>query len=200
MIDGQRLPSRRGPWTTLATNTVYTNPWVEVVQHEVLDPSGRPGIYGVVSPRNLAIGVLPLFDDGTTVLVGQHRYALDAYSWEMPEGGGRKDVDPLISAARELQEEAGLIAASWHPLHRIHLSNSITDELAISFLAWGLSGAADGATPESTEGDLVSVRIQFGDVVARVMAGAITDSMTVAAVMHVELLRLRGELPSGVPL
>ena len=189
---------RRGPWTTLAVRRVYDNPWIEVAEHDVIDPSGRPGLYGVVSPRNLAIGVLPIFSDGTTILVGQYRYAIDRYSWEMPEGGGRKDVAPQVSAVRELAEETGLEASGWAELQRIDLSNSVTDELAVSFLAWDLHTLAGGAALESTEGDLVSDRVPFASVVARVLAGEITDSMTVAMVLLVELLRTRGGLPAPV--
>ena len=82
------LDEARNPWTTRSSNVVYENPWISVRHDEVIDPSGRDGIYGVVSPKNWALGVLAFFDDATTLLVGQYRYPLGRYSWEMPEGGG----------------------------------------------------------------------------------------------------------------
>ena len=191
-------PLRRGPWTTLAVRPAYANPWIEVAEHDVLDPSGRPGLYGIVSPRHLAIGVLPIFADATTVLVGQYRYALDEYSWEMPEGGGQKGVAPQESAARELAEETGFEADGWAALQRIHLSNSISDEVAINFLAWDLRPVRGGATPETTEADLVSARVPFVSVLERVLAGDITDSLTASMVLLVEVLRGRGGLPAPV--
>jgi 8-oxo-dGTP pyrophosphatase MutT (NUDIX family) len=188
------IDETRNPWTVLASRVAYANPWVTVHHDDVLDPNGRPGVYGVVRPRNWALGVLPLFDDGTTVLVGQYRYALGRYSWEMPEGGGAKDVDPLDGIVRELREETGLQAGAWFELSRMTLSNSITDELAIHWLAWDLTEGA--AEPESTE-ELASWRLPFAELVDLVLDGTVHDSMTVAAVLATEVRRRRGELPDG---
>lgn len=185
----------RNPWVTRSSEVRYENPWISVRHDEVVDPSGRPGVYGVVSPRNDALGVLAIHDDATTVLVGQYRYALDRYTWEIPEGGGAKDVDPLVSIERELREETGLHATNWQELVRMHLSNSVTDELAITWVAWGLSEGE--SEPESTE-ELALWRVPFADVVSMVWSGSITDSMTVAAVAKLEAMRYRGELPPGL--
>lgn len=185
----------RNPWITLSSEVPYENAWISVRHDEVLDPSGRKGIYGVVSPRNYALGVLAIHDDATTVLVGQYRYALKRYTWEMPEGGGAKDVDPRISIERELREETGLRASHWEELVTMHLSNSVTDELAITWVAWDLSEV--DSEPESTE-ELALWRVPFADLVSMVWSGAITDSMTVAAVAKLEAMRLRGELPAAL--
>lgn len=181
------------PWTTTSSKVVYDNPWITVRHDEVLDPSGKPGVYGVVSPKNLALGVLPLFTDGTTMLVGQFRYALGFHSWELPEGGGAKDMEPRESIARELREETGLVAEHWLEVCRMHLSNSVTDELCISWVAWGLTESA--AELESTEGDLTVRRVHFRELVEMVWNGEITDSITVAVTAKVEAMRLRKELP-----
>lgn len=155
----------------------------------MIDPSGKPGIYGVMSPKNLALGVLPIFDDGSTLLVGQYRYALDRYSWEMPEGGGTLGSDPAVAIARELAEETGFRAQSWQLLHEMSLSNSVTDEWVMTWLAWDLT--AGEAEPESTE-ELVVWRLPFGELVSLVFDGTVFDSMTVAAVMLVEARRHGG--------
>jgi 8-oxo-dGTP pyrophosphatase MutT (NUDIX family) len=189
-----RIDEAQNPWTTTSTLVRYENAWISVRHDEVIDPNGRDGIYGVVSPKNLALGVLPLFDDGTVLLVGQYRYVLAEYSWEMPEGGGAKDVDPIESIKRELREETGQEATEWLRICDITLSNSVSDERATCWLAWGLRAHADGAQPESTE-DLSVWRLPFSELVELVWSGTITDSMTVATVAKVEAMRLRGELP-----
>ena len=183
----------KNPWTTLTTKPVYDNPWIRVVEHDVLNPKGRPGIYGVVHYKNLAIGVIPIHADGTTVLVGQYRYPLEVYSWEIPEGGGDPAVEPLESARRELLEETGLSAAKWLRIMELHLSNSVSDEHAINFLAWDLSEGA--AKPDDTE-QLQIRRLPFAEVVRMAMSGEITDAMAVAGLLKAQLMLDRGNLPA----
>lgn len=184
-----------GPWTVDASYTAYSNPWIEVVDHAVRHPDGSPGQYGVVRFRNRAIGVLPLGSDGVTYLVGQHRFPLDAYSWELPEGGGALGEDPLEAARRELKEETGLTARVFLPLLECDLSNSVTDERAVCFLAWDL--AAGDAAPEPSEALCVR-RIAFRDLLADVLAGRVRDSLTVMMALGAEVKALRGELPRDV--
>ena len=183
------------PWVTRSSKTRYQNPWISVRHDEVTDPSGRPGIYGVVSPQYFALGVLPVFADGSILLVGQYRYPLDRYSWEMPEGGGAKHVDPMVSIARELREETGHEASSWLEIADVSLSNSVTDERAICWVAWDLTPLEGGAEPESTE-DLALWRVPFNQLVQLVWSGEIFDSMTVITVTKLEAMRLRNELPA----
>ncbi|MBL8687479.1 MAG: NUDIX hydrolase [Rhodospirillaceae bacterium] len=185
----------KNPWTTLTTKPQYQNPWIQVVEHDVLRPNGKPGIYGVVRFKNLAIGVIPIHADGTTVLVGQYRYPLEAYSWEIPEGGGLLAVDPLDSAKRELVEETGLSAGRWHPFLELHLSNSVSDERAINYLAWDLTEGV--ARPDDTE-QLQIRRVPFAEAVRMAMAGEITDAMAVAGLIKAQLLLDRGELPEDL--
>src|SRR5262245_51962291 len=127
------------PWRTLSSEVRYDNPWITVTHRDVLNPSGGPGIYGVVRYKNLAIGILPVDADGNTWLVGQYRYPTGVYSWEIPEGGGDPVLDPLVSAQRELREETGLEASHWRLLLNLQLSNSVSDELAYVFLGTGLT-------------------------------------------------------------
>lgn len=172
------------PWLTLRSSFKYDNPWISVTHFDVLNPSGNEGIYGVVHFKNRAIGVLALEDDGTTYLVGQYRYALQSYSWEIPEGGGPHAEDPLEAAKRELLEETGLRAREWRQILRMHLSNSVTDEESIVYLATGL--VQGEASPEETE-RLELQRLPLTDVLAMVQRGEITDSITIAAVLCVAL-------------
>jgi ADP-ribose pyrophosphatase len=179
------------PWQTLETQLKYDNPWISLREDAVINPSGGRGIYGVVHFKNRAIGVLPLDEDGCTYLVGQWRYALNAYSWELPEGGGPHTEAPLEAAKRELLEETGFTARHWREILRMHLSNSVTDEESLVYLATGLEAGV--ATPEETE-DLHVRRVSLEAALRMVLAGEITDSITVAAVLRVSLMRSAGEL------
>lgn len=173
------------PWQTISSAEKYDNPWINITQYEVINPSGKPGIYGKVHFKNLAIGIIPLDADMNTYLVGQYRYPLDAYSWEIPEGGGPLGIEPLDSAKRELLEETGLKAAEWTEVQRMHLSNSVSDELAIIYLARGLEQFE--SEPEETE-QLVIKKVSFEEAYEMVLNGEITDSMSVAGILRVKLL------------
>jgi 8-oxo-dGTP pyrophosphatase MutT (NUDIX family) len=164
----------------------YENPWLTVWHDEVTHPDGSDGIYGVVHFENLAVGVLVLDDQDRTALVGQHRYTLDEVSWEIPEGGVPAGESALDGARRELREETGLEAATWVELGRLSLSNSVTDERAVLFLATGLTHGE--AAPEPSES--LEVRwLPFSDVLAMTLDGRIHDVLTVVAVERVALAR-----------
>jgi ADP-ribose pyrophosphatase len=179
------------PWTTLSSKTIYTNNWITLTEHEVINPSGGAGIYGEVHFKNYAIGILPLDEDHHTWLVGQYRFPLNAYSWEIPEGGGALDTEPLLSAQRELLEETGLSASSWKELQRMHLSNSVSDELSIIYVATGLT--VGQSAPEETE-QLVIRKLPFEQAFQMVIDGEITDSMSVAAILKTKILIDQGAL------
>lgn len=183
------------PWTVLLSKPIYENPWIAVTEHDVLNPAGKPGIYGVVHMKSVATGILPIDHEGHTLLVGQYRFPLKSYSWEIPEGGGKLGVDPLESAQRELAEETGLTARQWLPLATLHLSNSVTDEAAYGFLAWDLEEGI--AAPEETE-ELQVRRVPFAEAFAMAMGGRITDSLAVTLILKARLLAQAGALPKEV--
>jgi 8-oxo-dGTP pyrophosphatase MutT (NUDIX family) len=178
------------PWKITSEKEIYDNPWINLTEYQVINPSGKPGIYGKVHFKNYAVGVLPLDEDMNTYLVGQYRFALGQYSWEMPEGGGPLNDEPLASAKRELLEETGLKASNWSELIRMHLSNSVSDELSIIYLARGLEQF--DAEPEETE-QLIVRKLPFEEVYQMVCKGLITDSMTVAAVLKLRLLLIENQ-------
>ena len=176
------------PWTTLEQKEVYDNPWINVNEHKVINPSGGNGIYGVVHFKNWAIGILPLDEEHNTWLVGQYRYPLKTYSWEIPEGGGDLDKDPLDGAKRELLEETGLVAKEWTEIQRMHLSNSVSDEYAFIYVARGLTMTE--AAPEETE-QLIVKKLPFEEAYEMVMDGRITDSISIAAILKTKILFLQ---------
>lgn len=179
------------PWTISDSRRIYENNWISVTEHQVINPSGGQGIYGVVHLQHYAIGILPLDEEMHTWLVGQYRFPLNAYSWEIPEGGGPMQDTPLESAKRELREETGLLASDWTEIQRMHLSNSVTDELAVIFIARGLTMGT--ASPEETE-ELQLRRLPFEEAFQMAMDGRITDSMSVAALLKTKLLLSEGKI------
>ena len=181
------------PWKILGEKTVYQNPWIALTEYEVINPGGGKGIYGKVHFNNTAVGVMVLDDDRNTYLVGQYHFPLNAYCWEIPEGGSliAGGVDPLDGGKRELLEETGLVAANWQPLLEMHLSNSVSDEKAVIYLATGLT--QQEAEPEETE-QLIVRKLPFEEAYQMVERGEITDSMSVAAIIKVKLLLVQGRL------
>lgn len=179
------------PWKVLESNQIYDNAWIKLTEHQVINPSGGKGIYGEVHFKNLAIGIVVLDEEYNTWLVGQYRFPLKAYSWEIPEGGGPLDIAPLISAKRELQEETGIQASTFKEIQRMHLSNSVSDEFAIIYLAQGLQMGQ--SSPEETE-ELTIRKLPFEEAYQMVVKGEITDSMSVAGILKTKLLIDQGKI------
>ncbi len=182
--------NQENPWSTLTSNVVYDNNWIKVTHDEVLNPSGNKGIYGIVHFKNLAIGIIVLDNEMNTYLVGQYRYPINEYSWEIPEGGGKHDMDPLNTAKRELKEETGIIAKNWTKIFQMHLSNSATDEKAIIYLAQDLEFTQ--AEPEESE-ELSLTKLSFDSFIEMIMNGKITDAITVCAGLWIDKMIRTGK-------
>lgn len=183
------MSENKNPWKTLSEKTVYDNPWISVSHREVINPGGGEGIYGLVHFKNTAIGIIPLDEDNNTWLVGQYRYPLKAYSWEIPEGGGKPEEDPLIGAKRELIEETGIRAGDWLKIADCALSNSVCDEKGVIFLARDLSYGA--SEPEESE-DLKLLKLPFAEAYEMAMQGKITDSMSLIGLLKTKILMDKG--------
>jgi 8-oxo-dGTP pyrophosphatase MutT (NUDIX family) len=179
------------PWQILSSRDVYENSWIKVTEYGVINPSGGRGIYGKVHFKNLAIGVIVLDDNLNTYLVGQYRFPAEKYSWEIPEGGCPSNMLPIDGAKKELAEETGLIAHSWEKILEMDLSNSVTDEHAIVFLAYDLEQRK--SSPEETE-QLEVKKIPFDEAYTMVEDGVITDSISVAAIQKVKLMLSDGRI------
>ncbi|MBH8558320.1 NUDIX domain-containing protein [Hymenobacter negativus] len=171
------------PWHTLSSEIKYHNPWISVREDQVRNPGGGQGIYGVVTMKNKALGIVPVDAEGNTWLVGQYRYPLNEYSWEIPMGGGLVELDILESAQRELKEETGLTAARWTRIARLHTSNSVTDEEGFVYLAEDLTQGE--LEPEETE-DLRLWKLPLAEAVRMVMDDRITDGISVAGLLKAE--------------
>ena len=179
----------QNPWKILGQKLIYNNPWIHLTEFDVINPGGGEGIYGKVHYKNTAIGVVALDDQMNTYLVGQFRFTVDEYSWELPEGGALVGTDPLEGAKRELLEETGLVAQNWEPLLKMHLSNSVSDELAIIYLATDLTQF--DAMPEETE-QLQVKKLPFAAVYEMVKNGEITDAISIATILKLQLMILDG--------
>lgn len=180
------------PWRDLGHEVVHQTPWMKITQHQVVAPTGLNSTYGVLRFQNVATGVLPIHPDGTVTLVGQARFARGNYSWEMPEGGAPFGEDPLDAVKRELAEEAGLEAASWALALRIEVSNSITDEIGYTWIAWDLKPVP--VDPDPTE-IITIVRVPFLSLLHEIERGAILDSFTVATAYRAYHMAREGLLP-----
>ena len=185
------MNEQQNPWTIVAEKNIYENPWIKITEFDVINPSGGKGIYGTVHFQSLAIGALALDENLNTYLIGQYRFPLNQYSWEIPEGGGSFGIDPVESAKRELLEEAGLVASEWTKILDMHLSNSVTDEYALIYLARNLTQHI--ASPEETE-QLQVKKLPFEEAYQMVERGEITDSMSVAAILKVKLMLSDGRI------
>lgn len=181
------MSNEDNPWITRHAATVYENPWIKVTHHDVINPAGNPGIYGTVSFKNRAVGVVPLSENGDIWLVGQYRFPLQQYHWEIPMGGAPHGEDPAACALRELKEETGLTAETLTPMGRVHMSNCITDEEGFLFVAQGLT---EGAT-EMEETEVLTIRrLPFEEAFRMVERGEITDVLSVLAMTRIRLLGL----------
>ncbi|MEL7486032.1 MAG: NUDIX hydrolase [Pseudomonadota bacterium] len=188
-------PRKIGDWTVNGQDVAFENPWLRVIDYDVLHPNGSAGRYGVVRFKNRAIGVLPIDKDGMVTLVGQHRFPLDDYSWELPEGGGPLDEAPLSAAKRELKEETGFSAGAWFEFARFDISNSVTDEEAVCFLAADLAPGA----PEPDETEVLQRKtLPFSELHDLVLRGEIRDSLTIVMVLTARAKALRGAFPPAI--
>ena len=179
------------PWQTISTKVVYDNNWIKVTHRDVINPSGNSGIYGVVEFKNLAIGIVPIDENGNTWLVRQFRYTLDQYTWEIPEGGCPKGEMPLEAAQRELQEETGLTAKIWTKMGEFHTSNSVTDEYGEVFLAEKLTlGEQDLEDCE----DIIVKKLPLETAYQMVLDGEITDAVSMIGLMKAWTLVGNGKL------
>jgi 8-oxo-dGTP pyrophosphatase MutT (NUDIX family) len=181
----------RGNWIIQKSELKYDNPWISVTEHNVINPSGNNGIYGEVHFKNTAIGIVALDDENNIYLVSQFRFVLNQNSLEIPEGGGDLLIDPLVSAKRELKEETGLKAAQWEKLMELHLSNSVTNEKAIIYLAKGLNQGE--MELEETEDIRVS-KLSLTDAYSLVNENKITDAISVAAILKLYILQMENKL------
>lgn len=180
------MESAKNPWKIIDGKEIYENPWIQLTEYQVINPAGNPGIYGKVHFKNRAIGIVALDEEDNVYLVQQFRFAIDEATWEIPEGGGPFGESPLDAAKRELEEETGLKAKNWEMLLTMHTSNSVTDEIGHVFLATGLSQHETNF--EDTE-DISIQKKPFGKVLEDVMSGKITDSLTMAAILKLQVLR-----------
>ncbi len=182
------MKNETNPWVKLDSEIKYDNPWINLTEYKVVTPAGKQGIYGKVHFKNIAIGVIAIDAQDNTYLVGQYRFPLDLYSWEIPEGGCPEGTDWLASAKRELKEETGFEAGKWTEILKMHVSNSVSDEYAVVYVAEDL--LAGEAEPEDTE-QLSIKKLPFSEAVEWVMNGTITDSISVAAILKWQLLKTK---------
>ena len=178
------------PWKIISDDEMYNNNWIKLNHYNVINPNGGEGVYGKVHFKNIAIGIIPIDEKNNTWLVGQYRFPLNKYSWEIPEGGCPLNENPLDAAKRELLEETGFVAEDWKQILTLHLSNSVTDEFSIIYIARNLKQFK--AQPEETE--LLQIKkIKIEETFKMIENNEITDAVSVAALQRLELLILKNK-------
>ena len=181
------MSDEKNPWKTLSGEKIYENPWIRLDEYQVIKPTGGKGIYGKVSFKNLAVGIIPLDDELNTWLVGQFRYTLNEYSWEIPMGAVPSVEGYELGALRELREETGLRAEKLDYLCKIHTSNSVTDEVGVVYVATGLT---HGQTDFDDTEEISVKKLPFKEALEWVMDGKITDSLSVGGIL--KYARIKG--------
>lgn len=179
------MDKNKNPWQTLNSEIKYDNPWIKVVENKVINPNGGKGIYGVVHYKNIAVAIIPLDKDGNTYLIGQYRYTLNSFEWEVPMGGGNKKDSTLDSAKRELLEETGIEAKQWTNILETQVSNSVSDEVSITYLAQDLS--FEKAMPEETE-ELFIKKLHISEAIKMALNGEIRDVISIASLLKLNYL------------
>jgi 8-oxo-dGTP pyrophosphatase MutT (NUDIX family) len=177
------------PWKTKSSREVYKNAWIRVREDHVVRPDGGPGIYGVIEIRP-SVGIVAIDSRDRIVLVGQWRYSVNRYSWEVPRGGSHPgETDMLAVAQRELAEEAGVVAQHWQRLGAVDVCNGVCDDVQTLFLATDLSPTEMNLDPEED----ISVEWKpFDEALNMAMDGRITEVCSVAAILQVAFLRSNG--------
>ena len=187
----KNISEEKNPWTTLSSREIYKNEWLRLREDQVVTPGGKRGIYSVIE-KSPAIAIIPLTKDMETYLIGQYRYALNTYSWEIPEGGADPGETNLDAAKRELKEETGLEALQWTYLGSLYTSNSIMNEIGHIYLAEDLTEGE--SEPEHTE-DLSVIKIPFREVYQKVLDCEIKDALAIIGTMRVhEHLKAKGRM------
>ncbi len=180
------MTKEKNNWKKIKSKIAYENPWIEVQHHNVINPAGGEGIYGQVNFKNIAIGIVPIDENNNTWLVGQYRFPLEEYSWEIPEGGCPFSEEPLVAGKRELLEETGILAEKWTMISKIHTSNSVCNEVGFIFMAENLRYSE--ASPEETE-DLQIKKVTLKEALHMVMENKITDSISIAGILKAAIIK-----------
>ena len=175
------MARRDNPWQKLSSRQAYDNAWIRVDEDQIINPAGNPGIYGKIHFKSRACGIIPIDTNGDTWLVGQYRYVLDSYSWEIPMGGVPLDEDSLAGARRELKEETGQTASNWEQILNVHISNSVSDEVGVVYVATGLT---EGEPEFEDTEDIAIRRLPFSEALQMVLDGEITDLLSVAGLLR----------------
>lgn len=183
--------NKRAGWSVGDPETIFENPWMTVRAWTGTRPDGKSGEYGIMSPKANATGIIPVFADGTIMLVGQPRFTFDNYGWELPEGGSPKAENPLEGARRELKEETGLSAVNWIEIMQAEVSNSLTDEMAFGFIAWNLTQGEQSL--DGTE-EIETRRLPFLEAVQMALSGEIRDLISLAMLFKAHYMASTGAL------
>ena len=182
----------------VATELVHRGAILALRVDGVRMPGGRVAEREVVEKHG-AVAVLALDEQDHVLLLHQYRHPLGRRLWELP--AGLLDVageEPVLAAARELAEEAGLAAQRWSVLVDVASSPGFTDEAVRVFLAQGLTAVASGTGADDEESDLTTAWVPLGQAVSRVLSGEIANCTAVSGLLALAAARSTGTAPRAV--
>ena len=178
----------QNPWKTISTRMAYENAWIRVREDQVIRPDGGPGIYGVIEIRP-SVAVVAIDEQDRVVLVGQWRYSVNRFSWELPRGGSNPGEANLLEVAkRELAEETGLRAEHWRELGPVDVCIGVSDDVQTLYLATGLSRTEQRLDPEE---EITVEWRPFEEAVKMAIDGRIREVCSIAALLRAAMLRGR---------
>ena len=185
-------PASGAGWRVRSTRHLFESKWYDLRQDELTLPGGQEITYTFVEHPGYAM-VVPLLDDGRVLMERIWRHTLQRTTLECPSGGLDGD-EPEAAARRELEEETGHRATTWRPLGRFFGSSGISSEQFHLFLATGLTD--DGRMDREPTEDMELVRVPFGELRSRVLAGELGDAPSALGLLLAwESLRAQGETP-----
>lgn len=169
------------PWKTKQSSLVYETAWVKVMKNDVISPRGKDCVYSYVDKAD-SVGAVVVNANNEIYLVGQYRYPMDEFTWEIIEGGIEEGESPLEAVKREIKEEAGLKASNHNLiLEDFHIANGLTNERGNIFLVTDI--IEEGAQSLDPTEKIVIKKVPFDEAVQMVYKGEIKDSYSIVGIL-----------------
>lgn len=186
---------KSNPWIVLSREVKFDSPYFNAREDSV-SFRGRPARpYTSIRAKVHGVCIASVDWDGCVTLVGQYRYVLDRFTWELPGGGVPVGVDPLEVAKAELSEEAGQRAEQWFNIVEGAASIGTSDEFVYGYVAWDIEQAVSHPEPEE---ELTLRRLPFCQALDMALRGEIAHLIGTALLLGIDTRLRRGDLPKSL--
>ena len=180
------------PWKVLQEEVRLSCPYFDVRQ-DLVSHAGRPArAYHSIRMKHRGVCVLPVDQQGLVTLVGQYRYVLGRYTWELPAGGAPIGADQLAIAQKELKEECGYRARYWLRVIGGDVSGGTLDGHSSGYIAWELE---EGEPQPEAEESLSLRKVPLSEAVELALQGEVTSLISISVLLAAQLRAVRGALP-----